>query len=573
VRGHFSSRFAGTIISCGTLLAFDLEAAQSNSSEAPTVDSRWQLFLDDFIVGRGTGFDRVIHHPRAMGVVLPADKPWETTGVAPAFFMRREDGTFVAFYTAIWWSPDRESKTQPDRAQQYTGAAAYATSKDGVHWEKPNLGLMEAPAGIDWEKSPPLPSPKGTSRENNLGVPFGIRDMGQFGNVTDPEKRYAISYEGKGYFARGIPDFLHDPNWTNKLVGCGGNFSPRGRALDFWDERHQEWVGIVQNAVPHWLPTREIARFASKDLVHWTSDIVLAPDPADPHLINYYDEPMGLSPFYAEGVVLGLLSWIHTDRTNPDGGPVLEKTTEYPFVWPWARKGVNEMRITISRDGGQTWERGCSREAWIPHGTEEDSYDRLVISPSLPLRVGDEDWFYMGVFDGDHLSTRSNVKQNSYYSDRVRKGQIALYIQKRNRYVSLRAPSQREVTTKPELRPAAGSLSASNPKPVLITKPLLLSGKKLQLNVEANRGMVRVAIASGDPIETLNGTTLSTAPHLAELHTLKGFSFDDCEPIHVNRIEHNVQFKDGLTLEGLRGRQVRLLFEMVDADLYGFRAL
>ena len=50
-----------------------------------------------------------------------------------------------------------------------------------------------------------------------------------------------------------------------------------------------------------------ILTFASKDLVHWTSDIVLAPDPVDPHLINYYDEPMGMSPFYAEGVVFGAL--------------------------------------------------------------------------------------------------------------------------------------------------------------------------------------------------------------------------------------------------------------------------
>ena len=567
-------RFPATIILAGvSLLALKLQAAPASSNQLQTVDSRWQLFLDDFIVARSTGFDRVVHHPRSMGVVIPADKPWETTAVAPGFFMRREDGTFVAFYSAIWWAPDPEGKTQPDRAQQYVGASAYATSKDGIHWEKPNLGLIEAPAGIDWEKSPPLPSPKGVSRENNLGVPFGIRDMGQFGNVTNPARRFVVSYNGKGYFASEVPDFLKNANWTNKLTSCGGTFSPRGKALDYWDDLHGEWVGIVQNAVPHWLPTREIARFASKDLAQWTSDIVLTPDPADPHLINYYDEPMGLSPFWAEGVVFGLLSWFHSDRTNPDGGPVLQKTTEYPIIWPWARKGVNEMRITISRDGGQTWERDCSREAWIPHGTEEDSYDRLVISPSLPLKVGDEDWFYMGVFNGDHLSTTANAKQNSYYSDRVRKGQIALYIQKHNRYVSLRAPNQRAALTKPELRPAAGSLSASNPKPVLITRPLLLSGKSLQLNVEANRGMMRVAIASGDPVETLNGTTLSTAPHLAELNMLKGFSFDDCEPIHANSTEHTVQFKDGLTLEGLHGRKVRLLFEMVDADLYGFRSL
>jgi hypothetical protein len=280
---------------------------------------------------------------------------------------------------------------------------------------------------------------------------------------------------------------------------------------------------------------------------------------------------MEMMPFYNEGVVFLLMSWIHTDRTNPDGGPVLQKTPEYPYIWPWARKGLVEMRLTISRDGGRTWNRTCSREAWIPHGTEQDSYDRLLILASPPLRMGEEDWFYMAVFSGDHLTTRANAKQDTYYADRARKGEIALYIQKHNRYVSLRAPIVREIAVQPELRPAAGWLSAANPRPVLITKPLLLSGQTLQLNVEANRGSMRVAIASAEPIETLKGTTLSVAPHLAELYPLAGFSFDDCVPIHANSIEHTVQFKNGAALESLRGRRVRLLFEMADADLYGFR--
>ncbi len=551
-----------------------VQAADSNepgSGKVIAVDERWQLFLDDYIIARSTGFDRVIHHPRAMGVVIPADKPWESTGALPGFFGRRQDGTFFAFYTAMWWTPELESKTQPDRAQQYTIATAYATSKDGVHWEKPVLGLMGGPAGIDWDKFPPFPSPKGVSKDNNLGVPFSLRDLGQYGNVPDPTRRYAVSYNGRAYFASDVPDFLNDPNWTNKLVDSGGRFSPRGNALHFWDDLHAEWVGIVQNAVPHWLPTREIARFASKDLIHWTSDIVLAPDPADPHTLQYYDEPMEMLPFCAEGVVFGLLSWFHSDRMHPDGGPVLQKNAEYPYIWPWARKGVNEMRITISRDGGRTWDRTSSRQAWVPHGTEEDSYDRLVLFSSAPLFVGDEDWFYMGVWDGDHLTSRANAKQNTYYSDRLRKGQIALYTQKHNRYVSLRAANHRPVAPKPELRPAAGQLNVAGETPVLITKPLTITGKVLQLNVEANRGLVRVGIASAEPVPTLNGTTLSMAPHLAEQRMLPGFSFEDCAPIRGNSIEYTVQFKNGAFFDSLRGRPVRLLFEMTDADLYGFR--
>jgi hypothetical protein len=250
-------------------------------------------------------------------------------------------------------------------------------------------------------KYAPFPHPTGSSRENNVEVPFGIFDLGQHGNVSDPARRFAFFIDGQAFFAAELPDFLNDRDWRSKLVKADGTFSPRLSRLNFWDDQHQEWVTIVQNAVPHWLPTREIARFSSPDLKQWRSEIVLTPDPADPHEPGRYDEPMMLYPYYTEGVVLGLLSWFHGDRTSPDGGPVLDKdssqvknwkqgwpwptTADNPFVWPWARRGVNELRITISRDGGRTWDRTSSRQAWIPHGTEDNSYDRLAISPIQPV--------------------------------------------------------------------------------------------------------------------------------------------------------------------------------------------
>jgi hypothetical protein len=543
-----------------TSFALLLVAGSGLSASVDQIDARrWQLFLDNFVTARATGLDRVVHHPRSLGVVIPADKPWETFGCYPQFVGRKPDGTFFAFYHTFWWDTVPQARVEHDRAHDFKQSMAYATSPDGIHWDKPVVGLVEAPAGIDWDKFPPFPSPKGSSKDNNLivlsGAPLkqsavSIWELGRHGNVSDPKKRYAIFAEERGYFASELPDFFHDSQWRDKLVPCGGTFSPRGKALHFWDDLHEEWVAIIQNAVPHWLPGREVARFASKDLVHWTSDIVLAADPADPHAPQSYDEPMSMMPFYSDGVVLGLLSWFHSDRSHPDGGPILQKSAEHPYIWPWARKGVNEMRITISRDGGQTWDRTSSREAWIPHGTSDDSFDQLVIGPSPPLHVGDEDWFYIDVVDGNHLVIRNSPEQMPYYENRVVKHQTALYIQKHNRYVSLRAGSQ---------------------KAVLITKPIEVRGTVLQLNVEANRGLVRVAIASAEPVATLNGTTMSLAPHLTEERPLPGFRFDDCNPIRADSVEYAVQFKNGPSLESLQGRRVRLLFELMDADLYGFR--
>ena len=534
------------------------------------LDARhWQFFIDDYAIARGTGLDRVVHHPKPRGVVIANDKPWETKGlVGPSYFGRKPDGTFVGYYDAVWWVPDPEGKIerggkiQRDRAQQYVAATAYATSRDGIHWEKPSLGLVEAPTGIDWKKFPPFPWPTGSSKDNNLGVPFSFRDLGQYGNVTDPARRFVLAVDGKAYFAAEIPDFIHDPGWQNKLVPTGGTFSPRGDLLHFWDAAHEEWVTMMQNAVPHWLPTREIARFSSKDLKQWYSEIVLTPDPADSHRPDCYDESGGIIPFYTEGVVLGMLAWLHTDRTTPDGGPVMDRppgspvqgwpwprTKEHPYTWPWARKGYGEMRITISRDGGRTWDRKASREAWIPHGTEEGSYDCLI-GGAPPVRVGDEDWFYAGVWDANHLSTRADAKQGTYYHDRLHKGQITLYTQKHNRYVSLRANTQLET---------------------LITKPFVVTGDTLQLNVDATRGRVRVAIAEYKPVLTLKDTTYSFDPHLMEQNVLAGFTRDDCVPVEANSIEYTVQFKQGASLKALQGKKVVLFIEMLDSNLYSFR--
>ncbi|MEW6752243.1 MAG: hypothetical protein AB1505_14870 [Candidatus Latescibacterota bacterium] len=532
--------------------------------------SPWHLFLDDFVLARSTGFRRLVHHPRSCGVVIPADRPWETAGVSPIHVGRRPDGTFYAHYTAMWWDIEHGHQ-QPgsfaaDRAHHMLQGIACAESPDGIHWHKPELGLAEGPAGVDRQRCHPFPAPVGRSRANNLGVPFVVvADLGQHGNVADPARRFALRLvqdphqehkvgaawqeSPRGFFAAEVPDFRHDAAWRERLQDAGSSFDPRRHLLHFWDAEHGEWVALEQGVVPHWLPSREVARFASPDLVHWTSDAVLYPDARDACRPDCFDEPMGMVPFCAEGVVFGLLSWFHSDRTHPDGGPTLEPTPEHPERWPWCRKGTNEMRITQSRDGGRTWDRTSSRQAWIPHGTEEDSFDRLVIGPHPPLRVGDEDWFYVGVIDGDHLGIRNNPGQDAYYRHRLPRHQVALYVQQRNRFVSLQAGHQPQV---------------------LITRPVEVAGGRLQLNVDASRGRVRVGVAAAGPVATFGGSTPSAAAHLKEEHLLPGFGFGDGEPVCADSTECAVRFGRA-DLAALRGGTVHLLFEVADADLYGFR--
>src|SRR5216117_2054870 len=78
------------------------------SAKAIPVDEHWQLFLDDYVIARSTGLSRVLQHPQPRGIVIPADQPWETAGVETLYGTpvgRREDGSFYAFYRAMWWDP------------------------------------------------------------------------------------------------------------------------------------------------------------------------------------------------------------------------------------------------------------------------------------------------------------------------------------------------------------------------------------------------------------------------------------------------------------------------------------
>ena len=84
-----------------------------------------------------------------------------------------------------------------------------------------------------------------------------------------------------------------------------------------------------------------------------------------------------------------------------------------------------------------------------------------------PLRVGDEDWFYATVYNGDHAA-------HNYYRDGRRSLiQSAPDVQMHKRYISL---------------------SAGNYRQILITQSVEVTDDTLQLNVDGSRGEVRVGI-------------------------------------------------------------------------------
>ena len=293
---------------------------------------------------------------------------------------------------------------------------------------------------------------------------------------------------------------------------------------------------------PNHPPTRCIGRWATKDLHNWSLKPVAYPDAHDSTDPRYFDEMYGMCAIYTEGIILGFIEWFIGDQTRPDYSVLPQELIGRVYM-----KGPMETRIAVSRDWGFTWKRTVSREAWIPHGTEEDSYNRTVITYTAPLRMGDEDWFYCTVKAGDHGAGMG------YYQKRRPKHLGALFVQKHNRYVSL---------------------TTGNTPQILITKEIQVTGKTLELNLDSSHGEVKVGIGI-DKTHTIFSTkailpNYTVRDRQGNTHLEEGFRLKDCKPIQADSIEHTVEWNDA-SLESLQGKTVRLYIMVQDADLYGFR--
>lgn len=86
------------------------------------------------------------------------------------------------------------------------------------------------------------------------------------------------------------------------------------------------------------------------------------------------------------------------------------------------------------------------------------------------------------------------------------------------------------------------------------TKPFTFDGEELEVNFSTSAaGRVHVGL------ETADGEPIS------------GFSVEDCEVLVGDEISQRVTWKGGRNLGSLRGKPLRLVVKMRDADLYSFR--
>lgn len=321
------------------------------------IGSRREVFWDDYLIDplRTTATLR-LHQPRAEEVVMVHDEPWEGDG-CDYHCIVADEGLYRLYY--LGWDTN-DPGGEPARPG-IPISVCYAESRDGLHWEKPRLGLCEF-AG---------------SRDNNIILDSATAQFDNFSVFRDPrpecpeEERYkGVGSDGRdGYLwcftsADGIR-FRKAWPMTNK-----GKFDTLNIA--FWDRHagcYRAYIRDFHNVPGNDLNAgvRDIRWMVSEDFKVWS----------DPVLLDFGDGPD--YPLYtnvvqpyrrADHMLIGFPSrYVERRSWSPvfDQLPGVERRQRRMKAAPRYGLTVTDCVFMSSRDG-RRWRRWD--EAFMTPGPE-----------------------------------------------------------------------------------------------------------------------------------------------------------------------------------------------------------
>lgn len=253
--GLFFCVFTGLLFFAFTALAQEPADAMDNSaSVAVKIDSRLELFVDDFITGSFDGTALRLHEPEDKGPVLHFDQPWE--GPFCAYVTVLFDGTKYRMYYR-----GGPSVGKGDNSDEQT---CYAESDNGIDWKKPNLGLY------DWNGI----------KENNIIYDDDANISHNFAPFYDtnpnarPEEKYKAlgGSEKVGLVAFVSADGVHWKKMQDSPVAQHKNYACDSQNVSFWSESEGKYLCYLRVWGSYWSGFRSVARIESDDFRTWTPE-------------------------------------------------------------------------------------------------------------------------------------------------------------------------------------------------------------------------------------------------------------------------------------------------------------
>ncbi|MCU0916253.1 MAG: hypothetical protein MUC88_17085 [Planctomycetes bacterium] len=292
------------------------------AAEPIQIADRWELLVDRYLIEQVQGAVELrLHEPVPQEVVLVHDRPWE--GNSCGYHTIFQDGPIYRMYYRGW------NHNMATGKQTHRAVVCYAESRDGIHWERPMLDLVEFQGSkqnnIIW-----------SGPETHNFVPF--KDANP---QCPPESRYKAVARGEDEYSKALlalqsPDGLHWQRLTDRPILTQGAFDSQN--LAFWDTVRQEYRCYFRDFRAG---RRDIKVARSADFLHWSEPEWLQfPDAPPEHLYTN-----AVMPYYrAPHLLIGFPTRYLPNRDSLTEGLFMSSRDGRTFQrWPEAflRPGLN----------------------------------------------------------------------------------------------------------------------------------------------------------------------------------------------------------------------------------------
>lgn len=404
------------------------------------------LFVDDGGIATQRGLVRTIHPARTRSApVLESDKPWEGDRVYTygSVYYDAPSKLFRLWYMSRTQRPDG-TRPAPDLRAGGQDVVCYATSTDGVRWDKPSLGVLRYDG----------------STANNIVADFHTPVVILDRFEKDPARRYKmLGYSHGEYHASYSADGIRWTAFQKDPVFKGNDTMSMTQ-----DPRTGEFMAYFKKSSPT-VPGRIVWLTRSRDMQTWT----------EPKLVFHSDEEdsrYGTNPDQRMEV--------YNMAVTPHAAGFVGFPTMFRVMWR-APKGMKMPPSQSGNDGpidvqmatsadGENWRRTSPRVHVIPRGGPGTFDGGAILGvTSNTVDFGDETWMYYTAINTGHGGAIPPKRLTVGRAEWRRQGFASL-----------------------DASPAGGTLQ---------TKPLLIPAGLL-INADASRGKLRAALleADGRPI-------------------------------------------------------------------------
>lgn len=367
-------------------VAFFLSLVALRAAAPLELGSRWELFVDEFLVAEKKGAALRLHEPVRREIVLRTDRSWE--GPTSAYFSVIQDGRKVRLYY-------RGSAGGSDHSDAQV--TCLVESDDGIHFTRPTLGLIEVDGskdnnviwrGVESHNFAPFLDPNPAAKPDERYKAFG--------GLKEPGRNWHQGATPGGLYAFASADGIHWRKMRPEPIITQGAFDSQNVAL--WDSARGHYTSFFRIFAGG---VRAIESSTSPDFLTWSKGV--------PHR---YAAGVPAEHFYTSATIVCPTA-PHLFLSFPKR--FLPKRTKIPDHFG---PGVSDAVFMSSRDG-VNWDRPFL-EAWARPGPDPKNWTERSNMVACGLYdAGDGEWsLYISEHyrHADHRIRRLTVRQQGFAS-------------------------------------------------------------------------------------------------------------------------------------------------------------